>query len=99
MTRSLPPRGGHARHGAPRDQESTLTVNCTLLEAPGSRLPVKPQMIGPVPPGGGAVVGAAGVVHVRPVGGAPQLTPSKVLKTGVASVMMRLVKGLELVLV
>lgn len=88
------PRGAHARHGAPRDQESTLTVNCTLLEAPGSRLPLKPQMIGPVPPGSGAVG-----VQVRPAGGVPQLAVSKVLKTGVASVMTRLVNGRELVLV
>ncbi len=83
----------------PRGQESTRTVNATLLEAPGSKLPVKPQMIGPVPPRGGAVVGAAGVVHVRPVGGVPQLAVSKVLNTGVASVMTRLVNGFELVLV
>lgn len=58
------PRGGHALHGAPRGQESTLTVNCTLLDAPGSRPPLKPQMIGPVPPRSGAVVGAAGGVQV-----------------------------------
>lgn len=42
---------------------------------------------------------AAGWVQVRPVGGVPQLALSKVLKTGVPSVMTRLVNGFELVLV